>query len=178
MTAKSKILEYSNNLRCPLTCVPEFGASTKPAPSGRLNLKSNIDDSDRNRRKTADTVLPNKRNIYKDLGRRTGSIIPGITRFTVVLGSHDLSCPKQQTIYPEITRLVVYKPLVWSKHERVCLHSPEYTQRDGRMEGARNGSTGTGVGVLTFDKRHLCEIELPPLTPPKWNSSISSLPCR
>ena len=46
---------------------------------------------------TADTILPNKRNIYKDSDRRTGSIIPGITRFTVVRGSHDLSCPKQLT---------------------------------------------------------------------------------
>ena len=66
MTAKSKILEDSNNLRCPQTCAPEFGTSTKPAPSGRLNPKSNIDESDRNTRKTADTILPNKWNIYKD----------------------------------------------------------------------------------------------------------------
>ena len=66
------------------------------------------------------------------------------------------------------------------KHERVCLHSPESTQRAGRMEGARNGSTGTGVGVLTFDLRNLCKIELPPLppqsgTPPSLRCHVDQL---
>ena len=135
VTAKSKILEDSNNLRCPQTCVPEFGASTKPAPSVGLNPKSNIDESDRNRGKTADTIL--------SVPTQTSGTSTKIRTEKPVQsfpGSHDLPWSGDHTIYRvpnsklftrdhTTCRLQTELAAQSFKHERVCLHSPESTQR-------------------------------------------------
>ena len=129
---------------------------TQPAPSVGLNPSRtfmNVIEIEEGSADHESTILsvPHtyQRNIDKNSYRRTCSIIPGITRFTVVRGSRDLSCPKQQTIYRDHTTSCTNQLAVESlKHERVCLHWPE---------SSRSGSIGTGVGVLTLGLRNLCK---------------------